>query len=141
MPMFFPKKTTTIIIPLILAITTLSAVFPASAAGDIIPCTGTGSTACTPCHIFQLIGNIIRFILTSIVAPLAGLLFLIGGIMMAAAGGSEERYKKGRKILLDTLIGVVIALAAWAIVNTVIVTIGNPSGNINPADWWKGLSC
>jgi hypothetical protein len=118
----------------------LLAIYPVQAA--LVPCSGLN---CTVCDLFALLGNITNFILKDVMPPLAGLLFLVGGIMMVAAGGSEERFKKGKTILTNTLIGVVIILAAWVVINTLITTLGQAynfgSLHYNPVDWWKGMSC
>ncbi len=119
----------------------LLAIYPVQAAG-LVPCSGLN---CTVCDLFALLGNITNFILKDVMPPLAGLFFLVGGIMMVAAGGSEERFKKGKTILVNTLIGVVIVLAAWIVINTLITALGQSFGagsaSYNPADWWKGMSC
>ncbi len=115
----------------------LLAIYPVHAA--LVPnCRGT---SCTPCHLFQLIANIVNFIVKDITPPLAGLFFLVGGVMMVAAGGSEERFKMGKTILVNALIGTVIVLAAWVIINTLITTLAVPANGYNPVNWWRGMSC
>ena len=109
---------------------------PVSAAG-LVPCSGY---KCTPCHFLVLVSNLINFMMRDITFPLAGLLFLIGGLMMVAAGASEDNYKKGKTIIVNTLIGVVIVLSSWAIVNTLIVTIGSSSAGVKVENWWT-VSC
>jgi len=104
---------------------------PAAQAAGLVPCNGPD---CRPCHIFQLITNITEFLFKQIALPLAGLMFLVGGIMMISAGGSETRFKKGKEILVNTLIGLVIVLAAFAIVNTLIMFFA--SGTIANG-WWR----
>lgn len=108
----------------------LLATWPAQAAG-LVPCNGPD---CKLCHLLVLIVNITNFLMKNIAAPLAGLMFLVGGIMMVAAGGSESRFSKGKEIFLNTLIGVIIVLSAWAIVNTLIMIFGSSqlAGN-----WWN----
>lgn len=108
----------------------------ASAAG-VVPCRGA---TCTPCQFLVLVSNVINFMIRDLAFPLAGLLFLIGGIWMVAAGASEENYKKGKTIVVNTLIGLVIVLAAWAIVNTLIITVGSSTAGIQVESWWK-VSC
>ncbi len=93
--------------------------------------------SCTPCDFMQLISNISFFIVRDITAPLAGLLFLVGGIMMVSAGGSEERFKKGKEIFKNTVFGVLIVLASWAIVNTLITTLGSSVAGFVPGTWWQ----
>jgi len=110
--------------------------FPASGVAALVPiCAGAG---CTICHLLQLISNIANFLVYNVMPPLAGLLFLIGGIMMVAAAGSEERYKKGRKIVIDTAIGAVIVLVSWLIVNALITTIGSAANipGFSVQNWW-----
>jgi len=104
---------------------------PAAQAAGLVPCNGTD---CKVCHLFQLITNITEFLFKQIALPLAGLMFLVGGIMMISAGGVESRYKNGKEILVNTLIGLVIVLAAFAIVNTIIMFFGN--GTIANG-WWQ----
>lgn len=90
---------------------------PASQAAGLVPCEGPD---CKVCHLFQLIVNITRFLSETVALPLAGLMFLIGGIMMVSSGGVESRYKKGKEILINTLIGLILVFAAFLIVNTLI---------------------
>ncbi len=112
----------------------------ASAASLVPDCAGS---TCTVCHLLQLISNIVLFLVRDVMPPLAGLLFLIGGIMMIAAGGSEERYKKGKQIVINTAIGAVIVLASWLIVNSLITTIGTAANipGFEVEDWWKPPGC
>lgn len=106
-------------------------VIPASQAAGLVPCEGPD---CRPCHIFALIVNITEFLFEDIALPLAGLLFLIGGIMMLTAGGAESRFKKGKEILVNTLVGLVIVLSAFAIVNTLITFFA--AGQFANG-WWR----
>lgn len=115
----------------------LSAVCPADAA--LVPsCRGA---SCTACDLFLLISNIVNFIVKDVTPPVAGLFFLIGGVIMVAAGGSEQRFKTGKTILVNALIGVVIVLAAWVVINTLITTLAVPTNGYNPVNWWRGMTC
>lgn len=107
----------------------------------LVPCSGD---ECTICHIFALLNRIFNFILRDLTPPLAGLMFLWGGILMVVSGGSEERYKKGRQIFTSTLIGVFIVFASWIMVNTLIMALASQvdvAGGFTPGDWYKGLKC
>lgn len=119
-----------------------SLLFPFSnafAAGLVPNCAGS---TCTVCNFLQLISNIAYFIVKDVMPPLAGLLFLIGGIIMIASAGSEERYKKGKKVIVNTGIGVVIVLTSWVIVNTLITTLGKSSvAGMQVQNWWQPPNC
>ena len=96
----------------LLFLASLFLVIPATQAAGLVPCNGPD---CRVCHLFQLITNITSFLFRQIAMPLAGLMFLVGGIMMMLSGGNETRFKKGKEILVNTLVGLVIILVAFAI--------------------------
>ena len=98
---------------------------PAEAA--LVRC-GTGSTNfCTVCDVFSLTSRIITFILIDIVTPLSIIAFIAGGIILVTAGGNPQRVSTGRKILITTIIGILLAFGAWLIVDTIIGNIANVS--------------
>lgn len=65
----------------------------------------------------------------SIVAVVAILMIVISGIMWAISSGDQDRVDKARRWLLGAILGLIIALAAWAIVY-VIVTYVFPEDTI-----------
>lgn len=95
----------------------------------IVPC---GGIDCDTCHLFELIGNIINFILWKLITPITVLALLIGGILLLTAGGSEQQIARGKSIAWNTVLGFIIAFGAWLIINTLLNTIigqgsfGNP---------------
>jgi len=112
-------------------IVSLLSIIPAAQAAGLVPCNGPD---CTVCHVFKLVVNITEFLFKQVALPLAGLMFLVGGIIMMLSAGSEARYKKGKDILINTLIGLDIVLAAFAIVNTLIMFFAD--GTIANG-WWR----
>lgn len=93
---------------------------------------------CSLCHIFILIKRIVDFGTVNILIPLAILMVVIGGIMFLTAGGDPGRLGSAKKILTATLIGLVIVLAAWLIVNT-IITFMTPASS--PFQSWHTINC
>lgn len=104
----------------------------------LVPCNGpsagNGLPACKVCHLFQLVVNITKFLSETVALPLAGLMFLIGGIMMVSSGGVESRYKKGKEILINTLIGLILVFSAFLIVNTLITFFASGELSVGWAD-------
>lgn len=93
-----------------------------SKGGGIIPECPNG-----PCgfnELMQLINNVIKFLLFTIATPLAALGIVYAGWLYLSAGGSTENTTKAKKILTNIIIGYVIALAAWLIVNTILKSLG-----------------
>lgn len=89
--------------------------------GAILPgCAQTGN--CSLCDFLIGFSNIAQWLL-SILGSVALLFFIYGGFVWLTAGGNEERIKRGRDILTHTVIGVIIVLAAWLIINFVIMSL------------------
>lgn len=67
----------------------------------------------------EILKNLLDWIAT-IVAIISALVIVIAGIMWATAGGDEDKQGKARKMLISGVVGLIIALAAWGLVNVVI---------------------
>lgn len=96
-------------------------------AQGLVQCGNAGQPACNLCSFLSLIKDLIDFAI-KISFAFAALFITWGAFVTMTAGGSEERVKEGRKILTDTIIGLVIMLTAWLILGTVVqVLTGSPS--------------
>lgn len=96
---------------------------PFQTQAGLVPCGGQGQSACTICDIFVLIANIFNFVITKIIPALAVIGIVWGGFVFLTSGGNQEKVKSGRKILLNTVVGLVIAYAAFLIVGGVLGAI------------------
>lgn len=116
----------------------LFSIFIAQAAG-LVPCGGSGKSTCTWCQLMQLIKNVIDFLMY-LVFPLAAVMIVVGGIMLMTAAGSTSRVAKGREIVTAAIIGLLIALLSWLILDTIIkiIAVGWTNLNIGP---WNELRC
>lgn len=68
--------------------------------------------------------NIIKWVL-GILALVAVVMIIWGGIQWMTAAGNEERVEKAKKIISAAVIGLIIILLAWAIVIFVAGTTAN----------------
>lgn len=109
---------------IISAIATAAPAVAQSADNGLITC-GRGETACTVCDLFTTANRIINFILFSLLTPLGAAMMMYGGAVLLTSGGSQQKKEQGKTILTNTVIGIFIAFAAWAIINTVLGTIAN----------------
>lgn len=108
------------------------------ALAGIVPCgTSEYPEPCTPCHFFLAFKNIFDFIITYLAPPVAGLMFLIGGIILLTAGGSEEGRARGKKVFTSTVIGLVIIYTAWLLIDSLIIMIAKNVEGYVPAEWWQ----
>jgi len=126
-------KKSSIIASFILLATILVTAFPVDAAlfpSPIIPCgtSESGGAPCKICHIYILIKNVIDALLILMV-PLAALGIAIGGFWILASQGNPGNVAKGKEIIWNTIWGIVIALAAWILINTIMVTLVKPSAS------------
>lgn len=89
-------------------------------AGGLVPCgTSDNPRECTFCDLLRLVQNIIGF-LRNLGIALAVLFIAWGGFLLLISGESEERRVKGKETLKAAVIGVIIILSSWIIINTVL---------------------
>ena len=93
---------------------------------------------CTTCHAFQLFNQVITFTFIDLFLPATAIAFLIGGVLMLTAGGNETQVSRGRSVLWNSVIGLLIAFSSWVIVNTIINTIAAKQYS---AAWYKFPGC
>jgi hypothetical protein len=123
-----------IIVPL--AILILYAL-PASAKG-LVPCGGPNETACTTCHLFELLKNVIDFITLRFMPIVAAALFVWAGLQMIISAGNSGKLEAAKGLLKNTIIAVGIILLAWLIVNSVLQVV---AGDKDISKSWYKLEC
>ncbi|MEK9194289.1 MAG: pilin, partial [Patescibacteria group bacterium] len=90
---------------------------------------------CDFCDALIVIQNIVKF-LFEVAIPISVAMVIFGAITLMIAGGSEEKIKKGRAAITSAVLGLVIVLSAWVIVNTVLHIL---TGSLDFP--WNQLSC
>ncbi len=83
-----------------------------------------GGTKCDFNQVMTLINRVIRFLLINIATPLAAIIFCYAGFKYLTSGGSEESTKKAKHMLINVVVGYIIALGAWLIINTILTSLG-----------------
>jgi len=111
---------------------------PFSAAARLVPCGPRTGVDCQLCHLFVLLDNILDLVMFRIVPVLASLMLMIGGIWYFFAGVSPEQKNKAQGIITSSIIGIVVILTAWIVVNTILVHSGIVDGSIAP---WHQIRC
>lgn len=108
-----------------------------SLANGLVPC-GEPGNPCELCDLFVLLDNIVDFVLTKIIFPVAILLLIIGGFMFFFYAENPQRVEQGKSILTATIIGLVIILTAYLLVGTFLEAIGlaNWTQDIY-RNWWE----
>ena len=97
----------------------------------LVPCGGPGQPDCTFCHVWNLLDNVVKFLIQFAFA--AGAIgIVVGGFFIMTAGGSESRVTKGREIITTAVVGVLIVLVAWVVIKKPPTTMPiAPAANAN----------
>ena len=116
-------------------------------AAGIIPCGGEGQDPCRLCHIFQLLNNVITFLLIpsafnggfAIVLVAAAVLFALGGFFIFVSAGNTARLEQGKKIITATVIGLLIVYGSYLFVGLLLEKMG-VAGWTGLGTWWQ-ITC
>lgn len=108
---------------------------PLSSQG-LVPCGRPDSPECKLCHIFILIKNVLDFAIKAVFF-LATLIILISGIILTT-GVSATLATQGKKAIYSAVIGIIITLSAWVIINSIMVLLTNPDTFPFP---WNEIKC
>jgi len=99
-----------------------------SKGGGLVPdCPDSG---CGFPELIKMVNTIIKFLLFTIATPLIALIIMYTGYLYLTAGGNSGQIEKVKHILFSAVIGYVVALSAWLIINTIVKTL-NLDPNIN----------
>ncbi len=92
------------------------------------------------CQLVQLAQNIINFLIyISIV--FATLLFMWAGVLYITSGPNPDQISKAHKIFWNVLIGLIVVLGAWLIINTILLAIVSDSAERRSIAPWVSILC
>lgn len=74
--------------------------------------------------IIKLINSVIDFIIFYMAIPIAAIMFAYAGVLLVTSGGEPGARTKAKGIFFNTVIGLVIAVAAYIIVKTILSIVG-----------------
>lgn len=92
----------------------------AQAAEGLVPCGPGVGNPCKFCDLYVLFKRIIDFAVYYLVFPITATMIVVGGLFIMTAAGSESRFSKGKEIATAAVVGLLIALTSWIIINTII---------------------
>jgi hypothetical protein len=119
---------------LILGITTGLSLCATSAIAGAAPssifdntCDGNDSALCEEINngntsVFSAIKTIVNALLF-ILGAVAVIVIIVAGITFATSGGNEQSVKRARDMILYAVVGLVVAICSYAIVNFVLVNL------------------
>jgi len=120
--------------------------------GPLVPCGLSEDSPNTPginerdpcrlCHLFALLDNILRFIITCLVPIVSVLMFTIGGVLFILSQFdivSVDIFSKAKGTVTAVVIGLVIIFASWVFLNLFLSTIGVAHWT-GLGSWWE-ITC
>lgn len=75
----------------------------------------------------ELIANVIRLMLL-FAGAIAVVFVIIGGYQYLTSGGNEETAEKGKKTLINAIIGVIVVVLAYVIINVIVNLVSGYNG-------------
>lgn len=94
--------------------------------------------ACNACHLVELAQNVINFMLT-LAGSVAAIMFTYAGFLYLSAQGSSNKISKAHSIFSNVLIGLIVALSAWLVVNAIMNALVDSDGEGFGA--WNQIEC
>ncbi|MDO5480858.1 MAG: pilin [Candidatus Saccharibacteria bacterium] len=83
---------------------------------ELAGCNASGPTEDT---LMEKIGGVLNAVLP-MAAVLAVVMIVVAGIMMSVSMGDPGKVKRAKNMIIYSLIGLIVALMAWGIVNAVL---------------------
>lgn len=77
--------------------------------------------------VIEIILSLLGWIL-GILALVAAVLFVVGGIKWMTAQGSKDKVQEAQRLMLACIIGMLIIMAAWGIAKYAVGTLGSITG-------------
>ena len=79
----------------------------------------------------SLIRTVINWML-GIAFGVAVLFLIIGGFWYITSAGNEETAEKGKGTVINAIIGIVVIILSWVIINVISNLVSNPNSNQAP---------
>jgi hypothetical protein len=114
--------------------------------GPIVSCVGGASTkglpTCTSlCDLFSTAQNVLRLGVTIALYIMVPIYVLYGGFKVATTGISGDKIATVRKMFFEILIGIIIILGSFTIINTFMNGLAGVLGGKNETSTWLKISC
>ena len=104
----------------ILALMFLPALVMAQDSG-LIPC-GYGDNPCDTSDVANFVNGLISFLI-QMLGIIAAIVMVYAGFRLVTSGGNEGEATKAKELFTNVVIGIVIILAAWFVLDTIMKTL------------------
>lgn len=136
---------TTVLSVILLFLIWMLAPLAVSAQG-LVPACPVGQEGCAEayapdnygvCELVSLSNNIVRFII-GLIAVLGAIIMVYAGFLLVSSRGNASQMERAKQMFTNILIGMVIMLSAFLVVNTVMsMLVGSNESLVN----WNNIDC
>jgi hypothetical protein len=105
--------------------------FPDTASAQLVPC----ENDCNTCDIITLLDNVFDW-LVAILTIFFALIVVVSGLQMVTSVGNVSAKASAKKRVMNALVGLVLVLGAWVLVDLVLKTLLD--GSFGP---WNSVQC
>lgn len=105
--------------------------------GQFIPCSGT---SCSACDLVKLANAIVTWLI-AFVGILFAVLMVVAGFRLVTSGGNQSALASAKSMLTNALIGFLLILGAWLLVDTLMRALLGDSGEITGYGPWSQIQC
>ncbi len=88
-------------------------------AAGLVPCGGSNEPACSTELFVGFVNNMIGWLI-SMLGVIAVIALVYTGFRLLTSAGNESEWSKAKEMFTNIVIGVIIILAAWLIIDTVL---------------------
>ncbi len=105
-------------------------------AQNFVPCGGDDQPSCQTCHVVELLNNVTDWLII-ILGTVAAIIIVYAGFKLVTAGGNSGVRADAKEMLINLLIGYVIVLAGWLLVDTAMRALINT----DTLGVWNQIQC
>jgi hypothetical protein len=118
----------------------------ADVASGIAQLSGCSGPDCTACNVVDMLNGFIKWII-GFMFLLCAVLITVAGVRLVTSGGNSHTLDEAKGMFTNAIIGMIIILAAWLIVDTVIRGLVGQDGKLattgDVSGWlyWSEVQC
>lgn len=108
-------------------------------AQGLVPCGNPGQPDCQVCDVVTLVNNIVNW-LVGILTLIFTIMIIVAGLRLVTSTGNANVKVSARKMLITGILGFIIVLSAWIMIDFLIKVLLSPGAQaaIGP---WNSLQC
>jgi len=111
-----------------------------AAAQQLVPVACSGPSApltCGSCELVAMINNVIQFVIV-LATIIAAIILVWAGFLLVTSAGNTSQLEKAKGLFFNVVIGLIVLLAAFLIVNTILAALLNTG---SPVYNWQTIEC